>query len=39
MRKRESKATGMKRPTWDEVTAEMLGSGVSMSVKSPFPST
>ena len=27
-RKRESKATGMKRPTWDEVTAEMLGSGV-----------
>ena len=30
-RKRESKATGMKRPTWDEVTAEMPGSGVSVS--------
>ena len=30
-RKRESKATGMKRPTWDEVTAEMPGSVVSVS--------
>ena len=30
-RKRESKAIGMKRPTWDEVTTEMSGSGVSVS--------
>ena len=37
-RKRESKATGMKRPTWDEVTAEMLGSGVSVSASLPCQS-